>query len=159
MCWCSQIAAQDKACSFQIISMWKLVYEGWIYNEIKWRNALAVEVMDVKYVGKIYPALAQNSQSGDRDWQCSKKQVPHEFKLWRELKLYSKIPHLVTFTFRLNLYSYYGIIWALLLNTCIELFQEIKNHDSVVHHSRMTIYESSRLMGWEGWTMASRVSV
>lgn len=73
---------------------------------MKWKEALAVAVMDVKYVGEMYPALAQHSQSGDGDRQCSAKQVPHEFKLQRESKLRSVHPHLVTFTLRLNQYSH-----------------------------------------------------
>lgn len=36
-------------------------------------EALTMAVMDVKYVGDIYSALAQHSQSGDRDRQCSVK--------------------------------------------------------------------------------------
>lgn len=38
-------------------------------------------VMDVKYVGEIYPALAQHSQSGDGEQQCSMKQVKGVIKL------------------------------------------------------------------------------
>lgn len=53
----------------------------------------------------------------------------------------------------------HGIMWALLLNKCIEFFQDKKSHDSVVNHIRITIYDSSQLMGWGGWTMASIVSV
>lgn len=42
---------------------------------------LAVAVMDVVCWLNVSCACTKPSQSGDRDGQCSKKQVPHEFKL------------------------------------------------------------------------------